>query len=83
MIPYHTYKKEDSLPLNPGEVAEISFGLLPTSVLIRKGHRLRVAIAGADKDTFLRIPSEGEPTITIERNSSNSSFIDLPIIANK
>jgi putative CocE/NonD family hydrolase len=82
MVPYHTYKKEDSLPLKPGEITEITFGLLPTSVLIRKGHRLRVAIAGADKDTFLRIPSEGNPVITIERNTRNASFIDLPIIIN-
>ncbi len=83
LVPYHTFKKEDSLPLKPGEITEISFGLLPISVLIRKGHRLRVAIAGADKDTFLRIPSEGVPTIKIKKNSRNASFIDLPIITHK
>ena len=82
LVPYHTYRKEDSLPLKEGEIAKISFGLLPTSVLIRKGHKLRVGIAGADKDTFLRIPSEGNPTITIERNKKNASFIDIPIIPN-
>ena len=80
MIPYHTYKKKDSLPLIPGEVSEISFGLLPISVLIHKGHRIRIAIAGADKDTFVKIPKEGVPTITIERNRKFSSYINLPII---
>ena len=83
LVPYHTFKKEDTLPLIPGEIAKITFGLLPTSVLIRKGHRLRVAIAGADKDTFVRIPSEGFPTITIETNSNNASYIELPIITRK
>jgi len=83
VVPYHTYKKEDTLPLKPGEIAEISFGLLPTSVLVHKEHRLRVAIAGADRDTFVRIPSEGNPTITIERNRNNASFINLPIITHK
>lgn len=77
---HHTYKKEDSLPLKPGEIAKICFGLLPTSVLIRRGHRLRVAIVGADKATFLRIPREGSPTISIERNSKNASYIAIPII---
>jgi predicted acyl esterase len=59
---------------------EITYGLLPTSVLIRKGHRIRVAIAGADKDTFNRYPAEGIPTYTIKRNMTHASYIDIPII---
>ncbi|MFX0095401.1 MAG: CocE/NonD family hydrolase [Candidatus Hodarchaeota archaeon] len=78
--PYHSFKREDNLPLVPGEVTGITFGLLPVSAQIRKGHRIRIAIAGADKDTFTRYPAEGTPTITIERNNTQASFIDLPII---
>lgn len=59
---------------------EISFGFLPTSVLIRKGHRIRVAIAGADKDTFNRYPEEGIPTYNIKRNKYHASYIDIPVI---
>ena len=44
-IPYHTFNESDSMPLVPGETAEITFALLPTSVLIRKGHAIRVSIA--------------------------------------
>jgi putative CocE/NonD family hydrolase len=80
LIPYHSYKKEDSAPLVPGEIEEIKFGLHATSVLIKKGHRIKIAIAGADKDTFLRYPSEGRPTITISRNNMHSSYLDIPII---
>lgn len=83
MVPYHSFKRKDSLPLIPSEVAEITFGLLPTSVLIRKGHKLRIAIAGADKDTFNRYPKEGTPTITIKRDKTHASFIDIPVIANE
>ena len=83
MWPYHSFKRKDSLPLIPGEVAEITFGLLPTSVLIRKGHKLRIAIAGTDKDTFRRYPDEGTPTITINRDNTHASFIDIPVIANE
>ncbi len=83
LIPYHTYSKEDASPLIPGEIAELKFGLHTTSVFIRKDHRIRIAIAGADKDTFLRYPTDGRPTITISRNKTNSSYIDLPIIENK
>ncbi|GAB4337903.1 MAG: CocE/NonD family hydrolase [Candidatus Abyssubacteria bacterium] len=80
LVPYHSFKREDGAPLVPGETAELTFGMHPTSVLIRKGHRIRIAIAGHDKDTFARIPAEGNPVITIERNARFSSHIDLPII---
>ena len=80
LVPYHSFKKKDAMPLVPGEVAELTFGLLPTSVLIKKGHRLRVAIAGHDKETFARIPAEGRPVITVARNREHASFVELPTI---
>ncbi len=78
--PYHSFKRKDGAILVPGEIAEISFGLHPISALIRKGHRLRVAIAGADKDSFVRISADGVPVITLERNRLHASYIDLPVI---
>ena len=79
-VPYHSFLKKDALPLKPGEIAELRFALQPISVLVKKGHRLRVAIAGHDKDTFIRIPAEGTPTISVQRNSRGLSRIELPII---
>jgi putative CocE/NonD family hydrolase len=79
LVPYHTFKEADAMPLAPGEVAEITFGLQPTSVLIKKGHRIRIAIAGHDAGTFVRIPAEGVPILTVQRNSVYPSNIDLPI----
>lgn len=78
--PYHSYKREDYYPLIPDKIAEITFALYPTSILIRKGFKLRLAIAGADKDTFARYPEKGIPTIKIERNSFNASYLKLPIV---
>jgi uncharacterized protein len=82
LVPYHTFKKKDAMPLVIGEIAELKFGLLPTSVLIKKGHRIRVAIAGHDKSVFARIPAEGTPAISVLRNSQHASFIDLPAVRN-
>ncbi|HET6978345.1 MAG TPA: CocE/NonD family hydrolase [Pyrinomonadaceae bacterium] len=79
-IPYHSFLKKDALPLVPGERAELKFGLQPISVLVKKGHRLRVAIAGHDKDTFIRIPADGAPTIAVQRNIRALSLIELPVI---
>jgi uncharacterized protein len=78
--PYHTFKRKDGALLVPGEITKLSFGLIPTSVLFRKGHRIRVAIAGADASTFVRVPLEGNPLIKIEHTGLNASCIDLPVI---
>ncbi|HKO96643.1 MAG TPA: CocE/NonD family hydrolase [Pyrinomonadaceae bacterium] len=81
LTPYHSFKKQDTMPLVPGQISELRFGLQPTSVLIKKGHRLRIAIAGHDKGTFARIPAEGNPIITVARNKRNASWIELPVIS--
>ncbi|HEX8144450.1 MAG TPA: CocE/NonD family hydrolase [Pyrinomonadaceae bacterium] len=78
--PYHSFKRKDGAPLVPGQVTELRFGLMPTSVLLRRGHRIRIAIAGHDKSVFARIPAEGTPVITVERNRGRASFVELPIV---
>ena len=66
--------------LTTGEVAELTFDLWPISVLIKKGHAIRIAIAGADKDSFERYPRDGSiPEISIYRNKDYASHIILPV----
>ena len=79
-IPYHSFNRSDAAPMPMNQIEEISFKLWPTSVLVKKGHSIRIAIAGADKDTFDRVPAEGTPTYRIFRNKKNSSLIELPIV---
>jgi putative CocE/NonD family hydrolase len=79
-VPYHSYHAKDAAPMRPGEVEEVTFGLMPTSVLFRAGHRIRIAIGGADAGTFARIPAEGVPVWTVERGAEHPSFITLPVI---
>jgi putative CocE/NonD family hydrolase len=78
--PYHNLMKKDALPMVPGEITEISFDLFPISVLLKKGQRIRLAIAGADCDVFAPIPGCEAPELTIQRNSAHVSYLDLPII---
>jgi len=78
--PHRSELRADAMPLVAGEVAELTFELWATSVLVREGHRIRIAVAGADADTFLRYPRDGSvPTITIERNAAHASRVALPI----
>lgn len=76
----HSFNGKDAAPMVPGEVSEVAFKLWPTSVLIKKGHSIRIAIAGADKSIFDRTPKHGTPTYEIMRNATQLSFVSLPIV---
>ena len=75
---YHTFRKEDAEALIPGKVVEIGITLLPISNVFRKGHSIRVAVAGHDKAMMDRCPKKGVPEIILERNSFYPSRIILP-----
>ena len=77
--PAHSFLREDMQPVRPGEVARIRFALCPTSVLLHKGHRIRIALAGADASMFQRYPAEGTATWTVYRESQRASFLELPV----
>ena len=76
--PAHSFLRKDAEPLTPGEAATIRFSMYPTSVLLRKGHRIRLALAGADASLFDRYPAEGAPTLTVYREAQRASYVDLP-----
>lgn len=78
--PYHSFRREDVQPLEPGKPAELAFGLHPTSVLIRTGHRIRVSFAAHDADTFERIPCEGLPVLRFYRGPSFPSRLEVPVV---
>jgi predicted acyl esterase len=48
------------------------------SVLIRRGHRLRITIAGHDQGNFERVPAVGQPIWKIQRSRQYTSRIQLP-----
>ena len=78
-VPYRTFLRVDASALVPGEVAELVFALYPTSYLFKKGHSIRVTVAGADKDHFENNP-DAPPTVRIHRSARFPSHIDLPVM---
>jgi putative CocE/NonD family hydrolase len=78
-LPFHRSYAEDIAPL-PTEPAELVFDLLPTSNIFDRGHRIRVTITCADKDTALTPELSPPPTVSIYRNENFASYISLPII---
>lgn len=77
--PVRSFEQADAEPMVPGERVELRIRLHPTSVRLAKGHRLRLAIAGADADIFRRLPAEGTPTLTIDRGGEHASWLELPV----
>lgn len=76
--PYRSFCARDAAPLVPGNVEELVFDLLPISWLFLPGHRLRVALAGADVDHFASL--DCVPTWSVQRGGSDGSRIELPVV---
>jgi hypothetical protein len=69
------FKRKDAEPLVPGEPARIRFPLYASSVLLRKGHRIRVSLAGADADVYLGYPRKMRQLgLDIEGHSAHLSL---------
>lgn len=79
-LPQRSYRRADGAPLVPGEVAEITFDLMPTSYVFRAGHAIRLALSGADADHFARIPLEGTPEWQLQRSRQHASRLLLPVV---
>lgn len=75
----HSFRRADALPVVPGKAMSVRFSLFPVAAKIARGHRVRLAIAGADADTFGRIPANGTVRFAIERGGANGSYVQLPL----
>ena len=76
-LPWHRFHEADAVPLAPGEPAELVFEILPISMVVKAGHRLRLVIHFADRSTPRLDPA---PEVTVYRDSKHRSYLTLPII---
>lgn len=79
--PWHPCGEGDAEPLVPGEPALLEIQLMPTSWLFRPGHRIRLALAAADRDHLGRIPFGRSPLLGILRGGEHASSLTLPVVA--
>jgi putative CocE/NonD family hydrolase len=56
----HSFTRADRMESSPGERIRVEFALSSTAALIRAGHRLRIALGGADAHMFMTY-SDGVP----------------------
>ncbi|MEV6318881.1 CocE/NonD family hydrolase [Streptomyces sp. NPDC051776] len=71
----HSYARKDARPMTPGAMEDITIGLVSTSALFREGHRVRIAIAGADAGNFVPL-KDGATKFTIDPGRST---VSLPV----
>jgi len=79
VVPYHSYARADAEPLPAGQSAELVFDLLPMSHLFRTGHRIRLSLAGGDRDQFDRLP-DAAAAWQVERSPRAPSRLELPVV---
>jgi putative CocE/NonD family hydrolase len=82
LTPMRSFRKADYKPFAAGEVREVSIEMYPTSYQFKKGHRIRLSIAGRDKDhfetpAFARMGDQFE----IVCGANHASQISLPVEA--
>jgi hypothetical protein len=75
-----TYASADASPFPLFKPQQVTFDLLPTSVLFRAGDRIRITIAAADPSAFGVMPANGKATYRITHTATRPSYVDLPVV---
>jgi putative CocE/NonD family hydrolase len=77
--PHRSFLKCDASPLPVDEVVELTFPMLPTSVVIERGHRIRIAFSGADKNSFEAVPATKNQHWQVHMDAKHRTRIVLPM----
>jgi hypothetical protein len=77
--PLHSFLRRAAEPMVPDEIARVSFPIFPVAAVIRKGHRLRIALGGADQSTFHRYSAGGAESWRVERTATQPSSITVQL----
>jgi hypothetical protein len=83
--PYHRHQRR--LYLAPGEIVEVQVEIWPTSMVFRKGHRIRLDVQprdGVGSQSYLHYHADyNTGTNTIYSGGDKESYLLLPVIPSK
>ena len=90
-LPWHSYRKEnyDPAPFANDSIVNLRFELKPHAWKFRKGHRIRISIAGADNENYEFNPAISPDntlenckptTFFIHAGKIKNSYLELPVI---
>jgi putative CocE/NonD family hydrolase len=77
--PWRTFARADAATLPQGEPVEMTFALLPVAWKLEAGSRVRLAIAGGDRDHVVQVPHGRPPRLRIHHGRAHPSRLVLPV----
>ena len=75
-----SFDRADGAAVTPGQAMRIEIPMQPTAALIRRGHHIRLSLAGADAGTFPALTDAPE-TWVIGTGGAQGSTLSLPVRA--
>lgn len=79
VVPIHSYDRSDAKPMDTTSVELVSFDLLPTSHLFKKGHRIQIRLAGTDTYNFKNLYPNGGAW-EVYHSAEYPTHLELPVI---
>ena len=64
----------------PADAAELVFDMFPTAKRFKAGHRIRVTVQGADRNTHMEVHPNPPPKVAIFRDAAHPSRVVLPVV---
>lgn len=75
-----TFRLDDMAPMPADAPTTVTVPLLPISVQLAEGHRLRVTLTGHDAAIFAPVGRQSPPTYTIH-HAGGVSYLSLPVMS--
>ena len=79
VVPYHSFNHDDAMPMDTSKVEFVSFDMLPTSHLFKKGHKIQIRLAGVDTYNFKMLYPNGGAW-EIHHDAEHPSHVELPVV---
>jgi predicted acyl esterase len=78
-LPWHNHFGSEVQPIPSGEPIELVFDLLPTAYRFQAGNRVRLTVAFADADSFHTPVLDPAPHVSLLRDATHASFVEMPV----
>jgi uncharacterized protein len=78
-LPWRRSYKVDEHKLTPGQPVKVLIDLMPTAMMFKPGHRIRLALTGSQGRTNHQ-QQPVPPTLTVLRDATHASFLSLPVL---
>jgi predicted acyl esterase len=80
-VPFRSYSAASREVFATEKMTEVSLDLSPLSSRIRKGHRIRLSVHGADADNYFADPHSDGATLSIALSGERPTTLTIPVLS--